>query len=41
MSTYQTLISPAQLQALQQSGSELLIVDVSFDLSDVEAGQRA
>ena len=38
--SYHTLISVAQLQALQASGHPLLVFDASFDLSDPAAGRR-
>jgi thiosulfate/3-mercaptopyruvate sulfurtransferase len=38
---YQTLISVAELQALQQQGLPLLILDLGFDLADTAAGERA
>lgn len=36
--TYTTLISPAQLQALQASGQPTMVFDCSFDLSTPSAG---
>lgn len=39
--TYQTLISVAELQALQAAGHALLILDLGFDLADTAAGERA
>ncbi|MEO6030284.1 MAG: sulfurtransferase [Burkholderiaceae bacterium] len=38
---FTTLISAAQLQQLIQRGAALGLVDVSFDLADTEAGERA
>ncbi|MDC8773897.1 sulfurtransferase [Roseateles albus] len=38
---YQTLISVAQLQDLTLQGQTPLLIDVSFDLADTEAGQAA
>jgi thiosulfate/3-mercaptopyruvate sulfurtransferase len=35
---YTTIISAAQLQALQQSGAPLMVFDVSFELAQPEAG---
>jgi len=40
-STPRTLVSVADLKALQASGAPLAIVDASFDLADTEAGRRA
>jgi thiosulfate/3-mercaptopyruvate sulfurtransferase len=39
--TYRTLISAAELQALVASASPPVIVEASFDLADVDAGERA
>ncbi|MDQ6679882.1 MAG: sulfurtransferase [Pseudomonadota bacterium] len=39
--TPKTLISAESLRALQASADPALLVDVSFDLADVEAGRRA
>ena len=39
--TYTTLIDPAGLAALLQSGPAPAILDASFDLGDVEAGARS
>ena len=38
---HHTLISVAQLQALQARGAPLLILDLGFDLADTAAGERA
>lgn len=38
---YQTLISVAELQALQAAGAPLLLIDASFDLANTAAGERA
>jgi thiosulfate/3-mercaptopyruvate sulfurtransferase len=38
---FRTLISPAELRALQASGSPLVLLDCSFDLADPAAGERA
>lgn len=38
--THTTLVSVAQLQALQQSGQPLMVFDCTFDLMQPEAGQR-
>ncbi len=37
---YTTLISPAQLQALQSRGQPLMVFDCSFDLSNPAAGRQ-
>lgn len=37
--TYTTLISPAQLQALQSSGQPYMVFDCSFDLGNPSAGR--
>ncbi len=37
---YTTLITPAQLNELQQSSAQVLVFDCGFDLSDRSAGQR-
>jgi thiosulfate/3-mercaptopyruvate sulfurtransferase len=41
MTTYSTLITPTQLQALQASGAPLQIWDCSFDLMNTAAGAQA
>jgi len=41
MSTPRTLVSVAELRALQAGGAPLVVVDTSFDLADTEAGRRA
>ncbi len=41
MTTYSTLITPSQLQALQATGSPLHIWDCSFDLMNPAAGAQA
>ena len=38
--TYTTLISPAQLQALQSSGQPYMVFDCSFDLGNPSAGRQ-
>jgi thiosulfate/3-mercaptopyruvate sulfurtransferase len=38
---YRTLISCAELQALQAQGAPLVLLDCSFDLADPGAGERA
>ena len=38
--TYTTLISCAELRALQNSGQALVLLDCSFDLADPTAGER-
>ncbi|WP_397534417.1 sulfurtransferase [Roseateles sp.] len=40
-SSYQTLISAQQLQALIDAGQPLLLLDLSFDLANTEAGAQA
>jgi len=39
--THQTLISAAQLQALQSTHTPLVLLDCGFDLADTTAGERA
>lgn len=39
--TYRTLISAAELLALEKQHQALLLIDCSFDLADTEAGERA
>jgi thiosulfate/3-mercaptopyruvate sulfurtransferase len=38
---YRTLITAAELQALQRDGQPVLLLDCSFDLADPAAGERA
>lgn len=38
---YRTLITVAELQALQRSGAAVVLLDCSFDLADAQAGERA
>jgi len=38
---FRTLISAAELHALQRSGGPLVLLDCGFDLADPAAGQRA
>jgi len=38
---HSTLISPAELQALQASGARLMVFDCSFDLANPAAGEEA
>jgi thiosulfate/3-mercaptopyruvate sulfurtransferase len=38
---HSTLISPAELQALQASGARLMVFDCSFDLANTAAGEEA
>ena len=40
MSTPRTLVSVAELHALQAGDAPLVVVDTSFDLADTEAGRR-
>lgn len=39
--SYRTLISATELNELSRDGSRLLLIDVSFDLADTDAGQAA
>ena len=39
--TYQTLISVAQLRALIDSAMPVVVLDCGFDLTDIDAGERA
>ena len=39
--SYTTLVSAAQLQALIEAGAPLVILDASFDLADIAAGERS
>ncbi|HJW10336.1 MAG TPA: rhodanese-like domain-containing protein, partial [Albitalea sp.] len=39
--SFTTLVSAAELQGLIAAGSALVILDASFDLADVSAGERS
>jgi thiosulfate/3-mercaptopyruvate sulfurtransferase len=39
--SFTTLITPAQLRALQSTGAEVVVLDTSFDLADSGAGERS